>query len=119
MGVRADRNQELVIEAAIEKGKKLTVFLKNGVPMKGVVLAHDPYTIFMQTEKNQALIFKHSITSMFPARLPRPSDTRRPGGGGGGFRPQGRGPGGGGHRPSGPRSGSHSGPPPSAGPSDN
>lgn len=66
--MRLDRNQELVIEAAIQAQRKLTVFLKNGVPMRGKILAHDAYTILMETEKNQALIFKHSVTSLFPAR---------------------------------------------------
>ena len=63
-----DKNQEQVIENAIKSGKRITIFLKNGVPMKGIVMAHDPYTIFMQTDKNQTLIYKHSITSVYPVK---------------------------------------------------
>jgi len=73
MGGVLDRNQEQIIENAIRDEKRVTIFLKNGVPMRGRVLGHDAYTIFMQTDKNQALIYKHSITSMYPIRIwPKP-----------------------------------------------
>ncbi len=86
MAGRLDRNQDQVIENAMEGDRRLTVFLKNGVPMRGKILAHDSYTIFMETEKAQALVYKHSVTSLRPARLKGPGPSggghqRRPGSG--------------------------------------
>ena len=67
---RQDKNQELLIENAVKGGKRVVVFLKSGVPLKGRILDHDSYTIFMETEKKrQALIYKHSVTSIFPVRV--------------------------------------------------
>jgi len=70
MGARSERaNQDELLENAIRKSRSITIFLKNGVPLRGRVLAHDPYTVLMETERNQTLIYKHSITSIFPARF--------------------------------------------------
>lgn len=83
MGGRLDRNQDEVIEGAMQADRRLTVFLKNGVPMRGKILAHDSYTIFMETDKAQALIYKHSVTSLRPARLKGPGGGAPSGGHGG------------------------------------
>ena len=107
MGGRLDRNQDQVIEGAMEADRRLTVFLKNGVPLRGKILAHDSYTIFMETDKAQALVYKHSVTSLRPARLKGPG----PGPGQAGARPHGGGHGGA-HRKQG-GGGSH---PPRSGP---
>lgn len=63
--------QDRIIDDAIEKTRDLTVYLKSGTSIKGHVIAHDSYTIFMDTGSQQTLIFKHFITSVFPARLYR------------------------------------------------
>ncbi len=68
---RFKANQDQIINQAIKKGRMLTVYLKNGVHIKGRVLAHDSYTILMDNEKHKSLVYKHSITSIFPARLAR------------------------------------------------
>ena len=107
MGGRLDRNQDQVIEGAMEGDRRLTVFLKNGVPLRGKILAHDSYTIFMETEKAQALVYKHSVTSLRPARLKGPGPGAGAGGGersGGASRPGGARGGGAGHGPGGHRS---------------
>lgn len=78
-GGRLDRNQDQVIEHAITGDRRLTVFLKNGVPMRGKIIAHDSYTIFMETDKAQALIYKHSVTSLRPAKLKGPTPSGPPG----------------------------------------
>ena len=48
--------------------KSTTVFLRNGVSLKGHVRAHDNFTVFMETEKGQILIYKHAITTVFPGK---------------------------------------------------
>lgn len=58
------QNQDTVIDQAIEKSKGVTVFLRNGVHLSGKVIAHDPYTILMETDKNRTLVYKHTVTSI-------------------------------------------------------
>ncbi len=65
-------NQDQLLEYAIENSKILTFFLRSGVPIKGRVVAHDLHTVLIKTEKNQTLAYKHSITSIFPARFAAP-----------------------------------------------
>ncbi len=64
--------QDRIIEDAIEKSRELTIYLKSGTSVKGRVVAHDSYTILMQGESNQMVVYKHFITSVYPARIPRP-----------------------------------------------
>jgi host factor-I protein len=66
--------QDRLLDHAVQKMKNITMYLKNGVHIKGRVLAHDTFTILVETEKNKTLVYKHSVTSVFPARLytPRP-----------------------------------------------
>jgi RNA chaperone Hfq len=58
------QNQELLIDDLQKRSRKVTVFLKNGVHVQGIILAHDPYTILMETDKNRVLIYKHTVTSI-------------------------------------------------------
>jgi host factor-I protein len=62
-------HQDRLLDMAMERDKPITAFLKNGVQVKGRVRAHDTFTILLETEKNITLVYKHSITSVFPARI--------------------------------------------------
>ena len=66
--------QDRLLDHAVQKRKSVTLYLKNGVHIKGRVVDHDTFTVLLETEKNTTLIYKHSVTSLFPARLhtPRP-----------------------------------------------
>ena len=63
--------QDRIIEEAIQESRLLTFFLKSGVSIKGTVVAHDSYTVFLLNGKDQTLIYKHFVTSVFPARFLR------------------------------------------------
>ncbi len=65
-------NQDKIIEDAIERSRPITIFLKSGVSLKGKVLSHDSYTIFLEADEKQTLVYKHFITSIYPARMNRP-----------------------------------------------
>lgn len=69
--------QDRLLDHSVQKMKNVTVYLKNGVHIKGRVLAHDTFTILIETDRNRTLVYKHSVTSLFPARLQQPG-TRRP-----------------------------------------
>ena len=44
----------------------LTVFLMNGFQLRGVVTGFDNFTIILNTEGKQQLIYKHAISTMVP-----------------------------------------------------
>lgn len=52
----------------------VTVFLTNGFQLRGVMKAFDNFTILLETEGKQQLIYKHAISTFAPTEnieLPR------------------------------------------------
>ncbi|PKL35521.1 MAG: RNA chaperone Hfq [Spirochaetae bacterium HGW-Spirochaetae-1] len=47
---------------------EITVYLVNGVPIKGRVLSFDNFTILMEVDKKQNLIYKHAVSTLVPAK---------------------------------------------------
>ncbi|WP_100010885.1 RNA chaperone Hfq [Lentibacillus sediminis] len=45
-----------------------TVFLTNGFQLRGVVKAFDNFTVLMETDGKQQLIFKHAISTFSPVK---------------------------------------------------
>ncbi|MFP7494001.1 RNA chaperone Hfq [Terribacillus saccharophilus] len=45
-----------------------TVFLTNGFQIRGTVKAFDNYTVLIETEGRQQLIFKHAISTFSPVK---------------------------------------------------
>ncbi|ENH96677.1 RNA-binding protein Hfq [Gracilibacillus halophilus YIM-C55.5] len=45
-----------------------TVFLTNGFQLRGVVKAFDNFTVMLETDGKQQLIFKHAISTFVPAK---------------------------------------------------
>lgn len=78
MGHPARIHQDKIFEDARDRKRPLTIYLKNGVHIKGLIEMHDNFTVLVRTEKKQTLIYKHSITSLFPARIYQPRTTPRP-----------------------------------------
>ena len=46
----------------------LTVFLMNGFQMRGVVTGYDSFTVVLDCEGKQELVYKHAISTIIPAR---------------------------------------------------
>ncbi|AKG04512.1 MULTISPECIES: RNA chaperone Hfq [Salimicrobium] len=44
----------------------LTLFLLNGFQLKGTIKAFDNFTVLVETEGKQQLIFKHAISTFSP-----------------------------------------------------
>jgi len=49
----------------------LTVFLMNGFQMRGVIRAFDGFTIVLDSDGKQQLIYKHAVSTIIP---PKPVD---------------------------------------------
>jgi len=46
----------------------LTVFLMNGFQLHGIVRAFDGFTVLLDTEGKQQLIYKHAISTIIPQK---------------------------------------------------
>ncbi|MER1985534.1 MAG: RNA chaperone Hfq [Solibacillus sp.] len=46
----------------------VTVFLTNGFQLKGIVKSYDSFTILLESEGKQQLIYKHAISTFAPAK---------------------------------------------------
>ena len=44
----------------------VTFFLMNGFQMRGTVTAYDGFTVFLQSEGKQQMIYKHAISTIVP-----------------------------------------------------
>ena len=46
----------------------VTMFLMNGFQMHGVIRGYDGFTVVLDTEGKQQLIYKHAISTIAPAK---------------------------------------------------
>ena len=46
----------------------LTVFLMNGFQMRGVIRAFDGFTIILDSDGKQQLIYKHAVSTIIPPK---------------------------------------------------
>ncbi|MBD8013959.1 MULTISPECIES: RNA chaperone Hfq [Planococcus] len=46
----------------------VTVFLLNGFQLKGTIKSYDNFTVLVETEGKQQLIYKHAISTFSPAK---------------------------------------------------
>ena len=59
--------QEQYLDQARRERAGLTVFLMNGFQMRGVVMGHDQFTVVLECEGKQELVYKHAISTIIPA----------------------------------------------------
>ena len=60
--------QDLFLNQARRAGVPLTIFLMNGFQIRGVCTGFDNFTVVMNTEGKQQLIYKHAISTIVPMR---------------------------------------------------
>ncbi|MET3682215.1 host factor-I protein [Alkalibacillus flavidus] len=65
-------NSANVQDAFLNKLRKekvqLTVFLTNGFQLRGIIQSFDNFTVLIETEGRQQLIFKHAISTFAPVK---------------------------------------------------
>ena len=59
--------QDLFLNQARRDRQIVTVFLMNGFQMRGVVRGFDSFTVVLETDGKQQLIYKHAISTLVPA----------------------------------------------------
>ena len=60
--------QDAVLNQLRRDRVNLTVFLMNGFQLHGTVRAFDGYTVVLETDGKQQLIYKHAISTIIPPR---------------------------------------------------
>lgn len=68
--------QDLFLNRARAEKLSVTVFLMNGFQLRGIVRGFDNFTVVIDTEGKQQLIYKHAISTIIP---PRPIELREEG----------------------------------------
>lgn len=59
--------EQMLISLKREK-QLITVFLMNGFQMKGIITGFDDFTVILQSEDKQQMIYKHAISTLIPIR---------------------------------------------------
>lgn len=58
--------QDVFLNKARKENIGITVFLVNGYQIKGLVKGFDNYTLILESEDKQQLIYKHAISTIIP-----------------------------------------------------
>ena len=60
--------QDLFLNQTRRDKQPVTVFLMNGFQMRGLVRGFDSFTVVLECEGKQELIYKHAISTLIPTR---------------------------------------------------
>ena len=60
--------QDLFLARARRGECPVTMFLMNGFQMRGTITAFDSFTVVLQSDGKQNLIYKHAISTVCPLR---------------------------------------------------
>lgn len=60
--------QDYFLNQARKDKTPLTVFLMNGVQMKGIVRGFDSFVVIIDSDGRQQMVYKHAISTIIPAR---------------------------------------------------
>ena len=60
--------QDIFLNTGRKDKIEITIYLVNGVPIKGRVLSFDNFTILLEVDKKQNLIYKHAISTLMPSK---------------------------------------------------
>ena len=59
--------QDAYLNCARKEKLDLTIYLTNGVPLQGKVISFDSFTVLIEIDKKQNLIYKHAISTIVPS----------------------------------------------------
>ena len=65
--------QDIFLTKVRKQSLPVTVFLMNGFQLRGVVTGFDSFTVVLDTDGKQQLIYKHAISTLVP---PKPAELR-------------------------------------------
>ena len=66
--------QDAILTHAQKGGYPVTVFLVNGFQLRGVVAGFDSFTLILDSDGKQQMIYKHAVSTVVPPKpVPLPS----------------------------------------------
>lgn len=60
--------QDVFLNAARKERKPVTIYLMNGFQFRGIVKGFDNFTIVLDNDGKQSLVYKHAISTIIPAK---------------------------------------------------
>jgi host factor-I protein len=60
--------QDLILNSARKDKVEITIYLTSGFPLKGRVKSFDNFTIILEQNGKQFLIYKHAISTIQPSQ---------------------------------------------------
>ena len=60
--------QEIFLTRARKQNSSVTVFLVNGFQLRGTVTGFDNFTVVLDSDGKQQVIYKHAISTITPER---------------------------------------------------
>ena len=60
--------QDVFLNQARKDKIAVTVYLTNGFQLKGMIKGFDGYTVILEGEGKQYLVYKHAISTIIPAK---------------------------------------------------
>ena len=60
--------QDQLLNTARKEKIDLTIYLLNGVPLKGKVVSFDNFTIILDSDNLLKLVYKHAISTIIPSK---------------------------------------------------
>lgn len=61
--------QDKFLNSARKERVEVTVYLVNGFQLKGMVKAFDSFTVLLEIDGKQQMIYKHAISTIIPAKV--------------------------------------------------
>ncbi|WP_369800159.1 RNA chaperone Hfq [Anaerosalibacter sp. Marseille-P3206] len=60
--------QDVFLNKTRKENISITVYLMNGYQLKGIVKGFDNYTIILDSDGKQQMIYKHAISTIVPSK---------------------------------------------------
>lgn len=61
--------QDYFLNQVRKENIAVTIFLVNGFQIKGMVRGFDNFTVVMDVDGKQQMVYKHAISTIIPARM--------------------------------------------------
>ena len=60
--------QDVFLNSLRKNSTFVTIFLTNGFQLKGIIKSYDNYTVLLESDGKQQLIYKHAISTYVPSK---------------------------------------------------
>ncbi|GBF11343.1 RNA chaperone Hfq [Tepidibacillus infernus] len=60
--------QDSFLNVARKENIPVTIFLMNGFQLRGLIKGFDNFTVILETEGKQQMVYKHAISTFVPAK---------------------------------------------------